>query len=460
MSDLSASNVEFINHMWLLAIFFILFLIIVSGFFAATEFALISVRRSRVRQLAKGGNSAAKRVQKLLEEPERFLGTVQIGVTLMGTLASAIGGVIAVKHVKPVFLSIQVGFIQKAAEPIAVAVVVGLITYITIVVGELVPKTLAIKHAEKIAFFTSTPINLISKLLFLVLRVLVFSSKAMQKIFKLDRVEESGFISEDEVKYLIREGRKRGVFEPSEEDLIHSVFKFTDTMVKEVMVPRTEIVAVESGSDIDTILRTMNEKGFSRLPVYAHTIDNVIGVAYLKDILAFHMEARPFQLDSVLRKPYIVPPNKNVSVLLREMREKRIQLVLVGDEYGGTDGLVTMEDLIEEIVGDIRDEKEKELREIDEIAANRYIVDGRTDIGKVNERLRVQLPEEEFETIGGFVLGLFGRLPVEGDQIRYANLMFTVLRLRKNRISRLRVLTYISEDSHKEKEDHEDNTRA
>jgi putative hemolysin len=147
-------------------------------------------------------------------------------------------------------------------------------------------------------------------------------------------------------------------------------------------------------------------------------------------------------------------------VLLKEMREKRIHLALVGDEYGGTDGLVTMEDLIEEIVGDIRDEKEKELREIDEIAANRYIVDGRTDIGKVNERLGVKLPEEEFETIGGFVLGLFGRLPAEGDQIRYANLMFTVLRLRKNRISRIRVLTYISEDANKEREDHEDNTRA
>jgi len=446
--------------MWLLAISFILVLIVVSGFFAASEFALISVRRSRLRQLAKSGNPAAKRVQKLLEEPERFLGTVQIGVTLMGTLASAIGGVLAVKHVKPFFLSIEVGIIQKAAEPLAVVLVVGLITYVTIVIGELVPKTLAIKHAEKIAFFTSTPITVFSKLLFLVLRVLVVSSKTVLKLFKLDRVQESGFISEDEVKYLIREGRKRGVFEPSEEDLIHSVFKFTDTMVKEVMVPRTEIVAVESGSDIDTMLKTMNDKGFSRLPVYAETIDNIIGVVFLKDILALHMENRPFQLDSVLRRPYIVPPNKNVSVLLREMREKRIQLVLVGDEYGGTDGLVTMEDLIEEIVGDIRDEKEKELREIDEIAANRYIVDGRTDIGKVNERLGVKLPEEEFETIGGFVLGLFGRLPAEGDQIRYANLMFTVLRLRKNRISRIRVLTYISEDAKKEREDHEDNTRA
>jgi putative hemolysin len=149
----------------------------------------------------------------------------------------------------------------------------------------------------------------------------------------------------------------------------------------------------------------------------------------------------------VLRKPYIVPPNKNVSVLLKEMREKRVHLALVMDEYGGTDGLVTMEDLIEEIVGDIRDEQEKVLREIEEIAANRFIVDGKTDIGKVNERLGVNLPEDEFETVGGFVLGLFGRLPAEGDQIRHNNLMFTVLRLRKNRIARVRILK-LSPENH------------
>jgi len=441
--------------MWLLALFLIFFLIIINGFFAASEFALISLRRSRVRHLAKSGSSAAKKMQKLLEEPERFLGTIQIGVTLMGTLAAAIGGVIAVKYLKPIFLNIPAEFIQQAAEPLAVAVVVGLITFTTIVIGELVPKTLAIKHAEKIALFTVIPIELLSRLLYLLIRVLAFASNTVLRIFKLDSVRESGFISEDEIKYLIREGRKSGVFEPSEEDLIHSVFKFTDTMVKEVMIPRTEIAAVDSSSDIDTILRTMNEKGFSRLPVYSETIDNVIGVAYLKDILALHMEHKPFQLESVLRKPYIVPPNKNVSVLLREMREKRIHLALVGDEYGGTDGLVTMEDLIEEIVGDIRDEKEKELRDIEEIAANRYIIDGKTDIGKVNERLGVKLPEDAFETIGGFVLGVFGRLPAEGDQVRYQDLMFTVLRLRKNRISRIRLLKYSSEED-KERGEYDD----
>jgi len=434
-------------------ILLIFFLIIVNGFFSASEISLISLRKSRVRHLVKSGSAVAKRVQKLQEEPERFLSTVQIGVTLVGTLAAAIGGVIAVKYLMPLLVSVPAAFIQKAAEPLALALMVGGITYVTIVIGELVPKSLAIRHSEKIAFFTSAPIDVLSRLLFLVLRILNASSNAVLRLFDLEKSQESGFISEDEVKYLIREGRKTGVFEPSEEDLIHSVFRFTDTVVKEVMIPRTDIVAVEMGTDLDEILRIMNKKGFSRLPVYSGTIDNIIGVVYLKDILPLHIADMPFKLDSVIRKPYIVPPNKNVSVLLKEMREKRIHLALVMDEYGGTDGLVTMEDLIEEIVGDIRDEQEKVLREIEEIAANRYIVDGKTDIGKVNERLGVNLPEDEFETVGGFVLGLFGRLPAEGDQIRYNNLMFTVLRLRKNRIARVRVLKLSPENqSHEDRE--------
>jgi putative hemolysin len=444
--------------MWLLALFLILFLIILNGFFAASEIALISLRKSRVRHLVKGGNLTAKRIQKLQEEPERFLATVQVGVTLIGTLAATLGGVIAIERIKPIFVEAPIEFVRKAAEPLAVGVVVAVITYITLVFGELAPKSLAIRYSERIAFATAAWIDGLSRVFRVFLRVITVSNTFVLRLFNVGLEQEPVLVSEDEVKHLIREGRKSGVFEPSEEDLIHSVFKFTDTVVKEVMVPRTEITAVESGTDIDTILRTMNEKGFSRLPVYAETIDNIIGIVYLKDILALHMENRPFQLESVLRKPYIVPPNKNVSVLLREMREKRIHVALVGDEYGGTDGLVTMEDLIEEIIGDIRDEQEKELREIDEIAANRYLVDGRTDIGKVNKGLGIKLPEDEFETIGGFVLGLFGRLPSEGDQVRYANLMFTVLRLRKNRISRIRVLKYIPENN--ERGDHEDTVGA
>jgi putative hemolysin len=426
--------------MLFIELFLIFFLILVNGFFSASEIALISLRKSRVRHLVKTGSTAARRVQKLQEEPERFLATVQIGVTLMGTLASALGGVIAIERIKPVLAGIPVEFIQKAAEPIALVIVVMVITYITLVAGELVPKSLAIRYSEQVAFFTAALIDALSRLFSVVLRVLTASNNFVLAFFRLRPPEESAFISEDEVKYLIREGRKRGVFEPSEEDLIHSVFKFTDTVVREVMVPRTDIAAVDADSDIDTILRTMNEKGFSRLPVYAGTIDNVVGVVYVKDILPLHVMDQPFSLESVLRKPYIVPPNKKVSVLLKEMRERRIHLVLVGDEYGGIDGLVTMEDLIEEIVGDIRDEKEKELKEIEEIAGNRYIVDGKTDIGTVNEKLGLNLPEEEFETVGGFVLGLFGRLPAEGDEIRHDGVLFTVLRLRKNRLNRIRIL--------------------
>jgi putative hemolysin len=443
--------------MWLFNIILIALLILLNGFFAASEIALISLRKSRVRHLAKSGNQPAKRVQRLQEDPERFLATVQIGVTLVASLASALGGIIAIEKIKPVLKTVPIDFISKAAEPIAVGLMVSAIVYITLVVGELVPKSLAIRYSEHIAFIIAVPIEALSRLFRPLLRILIVSNACVLKAFNLHEQQQPILVSEDEVKYLIREGRKHGIFESSEEDLIQSVFRFTDTVVKEIMVPRTEIVAVGEDSDIDAILRVMNEQGFSRLPVYNETIDNIIGIVYLKDILALHMENRPVHLSSILRKPYVVPPNKNVSLLLKEMREKRIHLALIGDEYGGTDGLVTMEDLIEEIVGDIRDEQEKEFREIYEVAANRYVIDGRTDIGKVNEKLGVALPEDEFETIGGFVLGLFGRLPAEGDQIRYNEVMFTVLRLRRNRISRIRLLKYAPEN-HEGGEN--DNTRS
>lgn len=444
--------------MALIELFIILLLVVVNGFFSATEIALISLRKSRVRHLVKTGNRTARRVQRLQEEPERFLATVQIGVTLVGSLASAIGGIIAVEHIKPVLQSLPYELLNSAAEPLSVALVVGIITYITLVVGELVPKSLAIRYPEQIAFVSSAPIQTLSRFFRVFLRFLELSNNLVLKVFQVRGEQGPVLVSEDEVKYLIREGRKSGVFESSEENLIHSVFKFTDTVVREVMVPRTDIVAVETGSGLDPILRLMNERGFSRLPVYTGSIDNIVGIVYLKDLLAIHVAQRPFSLETVMRRPYIVPPNKNVSVLLKEMREHRIHIVFVGDEYGGIDGLVTMEDLIEEIVGDIRDEQENVLREIEEVAAHRYIVDGKTDIGKVNEELGIRIPEDEFETIGGFVLGLFGRLPAEGDQVRHENVLFTVLRLRKNRIARIRVLKYI--DEHDSRGDDEDADRA
>ena len=442
--------------MLFIELFIILLLILINGYFSASEIALISLRKSRVRHLVKSGNRAARRVQLLQEEPERFLATVQIGVTLVGTLASALGGVIAIERITPLLREVPLEFISRAAEPIAVGLVVSVITYVTLVAGELVPKSIAIRYSERISFITAAPIDALSRIFRYVLKVLTASNNMVLGLFGIPAEQEPALISEDEVKYLIREGRKSGVFETSEEDLIHSVFKFTDTVVREVMVPRTDIIGVESGSGIDAILRTMNEKGYSRLPVYSGTIDNVAGVVNLKDILALHMQDRPFVLDQVLRKPYVVPPNKKVSVLLKEMRERRIHLALVGDEYGGIDGLVTMEDLIEEIVGDIRDEQEKELREIDEVAANRYIVEGKTDIGKLNDKLGLKLPEDEFETVGGFVLGLFGRLPAEGDQVRFENLLFTVLRLRKNRIARIRILKYTEEKPERENDEDTD----
>ena len=277
----------------------ILLLILLNGFFAAAEISLdLAAQKPRAASCKKRESGSARRIQKLQEEPERFLATVQIGVTLIGTLAATLGGVIAIERIKPFLPSVPMEFIQKAAEPIAVGIVVSVITYLTLVFGELVPKSLAIRYSETDRIFhIRHPSTFFPGLFRRVLRMLTASNNFVIGLFVSSHEHEPSLVSEDEVKYLIREGRKSGVFEPSEEDLIHSVFRFTDTVVKEVMVPRTEIVAVEAESDVDSILRTMNEKGFSRLPVYAETIDNIIGVVYLKDILPLHLVEKRSQLE-------------------------------------------------------------------------------------------------------------------------------------------------------------------
>ena len=282
--------------MLLLELLLIFLLILLNGFFAAAEISLISLRKSRVRHLVKSGNLIARRIQKLQEDPERFLATIQTGVTLIGTLAATLGGVIAIERIKPLFAVVPIAFVQRAAEPLALGVVVTMITYCTLVFGELVPKSLAIRYSEEIASATSGFIEVLSRLFRWVLKILTFSNTLVLGLFNASG-ERPSHVSEDEVKYLVREGRKSGIFETSEEDLIHSVFRFTDTVVKEVMVPRIEIVAVEAATDRDTILRTMNDKRFSRLPVYAETIDNIIGVVYLMDILPLHLSQQPIQLE-------------------------------------------------------------------------------------------------------------------------------------------------------------------
>jgi putative hemolysin len=418
---------------------FIFFLILLNGFFAGSEIAMISARRSRMHQLAEQGNPRAQAVRRLQAEPDRFLATVQVGVTVVGSLAAAMGGVAAIEVIKPILEEAPWALVRRVSEPLAIVMVVAAISYASLVIGELIPKSLALRYAEGMALATARVIEALAWITAPVVRLLTATTRGVIALFGVTRVKESPFYSEEEVKFILREGAERGVFEEAEEELIQGVFKFTDTAVREVMVPRTDMVTLEVETPFREVMEMVIRDGYSRIPVYREKVDNITGIVHVKDILRYWSDPASFHLEKIHRPPYFVPPSKRISELLDELQRRRTHMAIVIDEYGGVEGLVTLEDLLEEIVGEIQDESDHEPRAIVPLRKGVFVVAGMTDIGKVNEALERRLPEAEFETIGGFVLGLFGRVPKEGEFVDYQGLRFHVLRCEANRILKLRI---------------------
>jgi len=422
-------------------IILILLLILANGFFASSEISLITLRKSRVRELLDSGNKKALLVQKLQSEPEKFLATVQIGVTLVGTLASVVGGAKIVDLLIPLIKKLPFEFAEKWSESISIGIVVVGIAYLSLVIGELVPKYLALRYSEKVALRVAGPIRLLSKISFVFVKLLSFSTKALMSLIIGKTPKEPPFISEEEVKYIVTEGRVKGIFEKTEAEIIHSVFEFTDTTVKRAMTPRTEVVGLEIGSDQNTVLRTVTEEGYSRLPVYRDTVDNVIGVIHAKDVINILQNSNLIILEDIIRKPYFVPDSMKISELLREFQKKRAQLAIVLDEFGGTAGLITLEDIIEEIVGEIEDEYDEERKEIELLPSGSAVVRGSIPLRELNEKLKLNLPEEKFETLNGLLINTLGRIPLLEEKIELYDLNFTILEkaghhLRKIKISK------------------------
>jgi putative hemolysin len=422
-------------------IILILLLIIANGFFASSEISLITLRKSRVKELLDSGNKKALLVQKLQSEPEKFLATVQIGVTVVGTLASVVGGAKIVDLLIPLIKNLPFEFAERWSESISIGIVVIGIAYLSLVIGELVPKYLALRYSEKVALRVAGPIRLLSKISFVFVKLLSFSTKALMSLIIGKTPKEPPFISEEEVKYIVTEGRVKGIFEKTEAEIIHSVFEFTDTIVKRAMTPRTEVVGLEIGSDQNTVLRTVTEEGYSRLPVYRDTLDNVIGVIHAKDVINILQNSDLIILEDIIRKPYFVPDSMKISKLLREFQKKRAQMAIVLDEFGGTAGLITLEDIIEEIVGEIEDEYDEERKEIDLLPDGSAVVRGSIPLRELNEKLKINLPEEQFETLTGIIINTIGRIPLLDEKIELFDLDFTILEkvghhLRKIKISK------------------------
>jgi len=417
----------------------ILLLILANGFFSGSEISLITLRKSRVKELLASGNKKALLVQKLQSEPEKFLATVQIGVTLVGTLASVVGGAKIVDILIPLIKNLPFEFAQRWSESISIGIVVIGIAYLSLVIGELVPKYFALRYSEKVALRVAGPIRLLSRISFIFVKLLSFSTKALMSLIVGKAPKEPPFISEEEVKYIVTEGRAKGIFEKTEAEIIHSVFEFTDTTVKRAMIPRTEMVGLELSSDQNTVLRTVTEEGYSRLPVYKDTLDNVIGVIHAKDVINILQNSDLIILEDIIRKPYFVPDSMKISELLREFQKRRMQMAIVLDEFGGTAGLITLEDIIEEIVGEIEDEYDEERKEIEILPDGSAVVRGSFPLGELNEKLKLSLPEEKFETLTGLLINTLGRIPLADEKIELFGLDFRILEKQGHRLQKIRI---------------------
>ncbi len=423
----------------LLDIIFILIFIIINGFFAASEIAVVSMRRSRIKQLIEEGKLNAHVLNRLREDPDRFLATIQIGVTVAGALASAIGGAAAVETLKPFFKSIPISFISAASGPIAIGIVVLIIAYVSLIFGELVPKSIALSNPEAIALFTAPLIDRFSRISSIFVRILTFTTNLLLKPFGKKSFHERGYISEEEVRLLLEEGGERGVFEHDEKELIHSVFEFTDTFVREVMVPSPQMVTIGITMPVDEVKTIIAKEKFSRYPVTGKDLNDIRGVLYAKDFYSLYSMTGNVELHKIVKPPLYIPETMKVSILLREMQKKRVHMAVVIDEYGAVSGLVTLEDLLEEIVGEIRDEYDTESPVI-ELADGSLIIDASISTSDLQEDYGIAIPESpDYETLGGFILTHLQFIPKAGDCIELDDKKLKVVEMVGQRIAKVKL---------------------
>lgn len=419
----------------------ILCLILANGFFSASEIAMIATRKSRIDALLERGVKSAAAVARLKNDPDRFLATVQIGVTVVGSLASAIGGAMASGFLKPKIESLPIPWVSHWAEAIAIVLVVLPIAYFSLVLGELVPKSLALRFSEQIAFLVARPIDLLSRISSSVVKLLTASSNAVLWIFGGRETEGASFISVEEVKFLIREGAAKGIFNETEKELIHSVFEFTDTPVKAVMVPRTEIHALEVHTSAEEAAKSFVESGFSRIPVYEGELDRVIGFLYNKDILKALLEKTDFRIQDHLHPAFFVPGSLPISELLKQLQRRRQAMAIVVNEFGEVEGLATLEDLLEEIVGEIRDEYDREERgPVERLPDGSLVIQGSALLKNLKSDFGLPFEESpDYHTLAGFVLAKLKRIPRGGERVEQDGYRLTIVDMEGRRIVKIKL---------------------
>lgn len=389
-------------------------LILLNAYFAATEIAYISLNDAKISKQAKEGNKKAKQIESMLKNPSKFLATIQIGITFAGFLSSAFASDAFADDLAPIlnnwfpFISLDIW------KGIAIIIITMILSFFTLVFGELVPKRLAMKYYEKIAYATIGVIKTISIFTLPFVKLLTISTNMISKIFGVSEAEEE-IVTEEEIKMMIDEGEEKGTIEQEEKELLNNVFAFNDIIVSEVMTPRTDIFAIEIDEDINELLDRIDEYKYSRIPVYEDNIDNIEGILFIKDILKVIKDGRYINIREIMREPYFIPESKEIDELFRELQKSKQQMAIVIDEYGGTAGLITMEDIIEELMGNILDEYDDEEIEYKKLDENTYILSGSSTVYDIKKIFSVDIPDGDYETLSGYLLEKLGRIPEENE---------------------------------------------
>ncbi|WP_091545431.1 HlyC/CorC family transporter [Alkaliphilus peptidifermentans] len=400
----------------------LLILLILSGFFSASETALMSISKIRVRHMLEEEVEGAELINRLLEKPGKLLSTILVGNNAVNIGASALATSLAVER-----------FGGKG-----VAISTAIMTILVLIFAEITPKSYAAKKAESVSLRVIKPMSLLIFILKPVVTVFTYITTGLVGLLGLKLDKDRPFITEEELKTMVNVSHEEGVLEVDEKQMIHNVFEFGDMNIRDVMVQRTDIVAFNINTPYEEIIGDFKEEQFSRYPVYDESIDNIVGMLYVKDLF-FVENHEGFHIKNYMRKPSYTFEFKKISEVFKEMKKNRIHIAVVLDEYGGTAGIVTMEDMIEEIVGEIQDEYDENEIEIQAVNENEYIADGIVKISLVNELLKINIETEEFDSIGGFIIGELGRLPKVGEVIEVDGIRFTVEMVDKNRVKSIRI---------------------
>ena len=389
-------------------------LIALNAYFAASEIAFISLNDAKIEKEAKDGNKKAKQIHKMLKEPSKFLATIQIGITLAGFLSSAFASETFASELAPI-LNNLIPLGVSVWNTISIIIITIILSYFTLVFGELVPKRIAMKNYEKIAYGTVGVIRGISIFTSPFVKLLTASTNLVSKIFGVSAQDEET-VTEEEIRMMVDVGEEKGAIEEEERELINNVFEFNDKVVSEVMIHRTEIFAVDIKSNVSDILKEVDDFKYSRIPVYEDTIDDIKGILFTKDLIKFLKKQKDGKVKNVMREAYFVSENKPINDLFKDLQKNKKQMAIVVDEYGGTSGIITMEDILEELVGNIFDEYDDIELDYEKIDDSTYLINGNVSIYDLKKILEIEIPEGEYDTLSGYLIELMGRIPLDNEK--------------------------------------------